>query len=149
MENEETQYISGEGDNFTKYLFSSKPKEKKTIKLELDPPDEGVQIGLHIFQELLMIFTLGMKYMYSQNKGPLNIGTLSNKELETMDQYFQSFGFTVEVNKFTIHDYLSNMKMPNYFKDKHLIKGDTPLKDIYYESLINNHIYRISFDFLM
>jgi len=40
------------------------------------------------------------------------------------------------------------MKLPNYFKDKHLIKDNTLLKDIYYETFINDFIYRITFDFL-
>ena len=40
------------------------------------------------------------------------------------------------------------MKVPNFFKDKHLIQEDTLLKDIYYETYVNDIIYRISFDFL-
>ena len=45
-------------------------------------------------------------------------------------------------------DYLNNIKLPNYFIDKHLIKDDTLLKDIYHEVTINYIIYRLSFDFL-
>ena len=38
MENEDTEYITGEGDDFITFLFSSNPREKNTVKLELDPP---------------------------------------------------------------------------------------------------------------
>ena len=97
---------------------------------------------------LLMIFTLGMKFCYKNDSGGLNISQIKKEELEEINQHFQSFGFTLLVERFTIHDYLSNMKTPNYFKDKHLIKETTLLRDIYYESVIEGYIYRITFDFL-
>ena len=147
MENEGTEYISGHGDDFITFLFSSNPREKNTVKLELDPPEKDVKIGQHLFQELLMTFIMCLKY-YKNEDESFNIDKISAENLETVNLHFQSFGFTVNVESFTVHDYLDNMKMPNYFKDKHLIKEDTLLKDIYYESLVDGYIYRIIFDFL-
>lgn len=147
MENKDTEYIEGSGDDFLNYIFSSEPRLKNSVKLILDPPNEGVKIGLHIFQELLMVFTMALKFVYSENES-LNISTISSEDINKINMYFQSFGHSVLVEKFTIHDYLSNMKLPNYFKDKHLIKDDTLLKDIYYETFKNDYIYRITFDFL-
>ena len=147
MENEDTEIISGKGDDFIIFLFSSEPKEKNTIKLELDPPNKGVQLGLHIFQELLMIFTMGLKFIYSKDN-ILSFQDLTDKDFEKMDKYFNSIGYTVIIEKYTLYDYLSNIKTPNYFKDKHLIDGNTLLKDIYYEIYIDKYIYRISFNFL-
>ena len=66
MEDKDTQYINGDADDFTIFLFSEKPKDKNTIKLELTPSENPIHIGLHIFQELLMIFTSGMKYLFSE-----------------------------------------------------------------------------------
>ena len=40
------------------------------------------------------------------------------------------------------------MKLPNFFKNKELIKDDTLLRDIYYETFVNDFIYRITFDFI-
>ena len=60
MENENTEYISGDADDFTIFLFSKPPKEQNSIKLELDTSKKEIHIGLHIFQELLMIFTSGI-----------------------------------------------------------------------------------------
>lgn len=147
MENEDTEYIEGNGDDFLKYIFSSEPREKNSVKLELDPPDEGVKLGLHIFQELLMVFTMGLKYLYSEGDD-LNISTISPQDIDKINKHFQSFGFSVLVEKFTIQDYLSNMKIPNLFKDKELIKEDTLLRDIYYETFVDEFIYRITFDFI-
>ena len=147
MENEDTEYIEGSGDEFLIFLFSSEPREKNSVKLELDPPKDGIKLGLHIFQELLMVFTMGLKYLYA-DKETLNISTISLEDIEKINKHFQSFGYTLNIDKFTVSDYLSNMKLPNYFKDKHLIEDNTLLKDIYYETSHNYIIYRVHFDFL-
>lgn len=147
MENDDTEYIEGNGNDFLKYIFSKEPGEKNSIKLELDPPDESVKLGLHIFQELLMVFTMALKYLYSDGEN-LNISTISSQDIYKINQHFNSFGFSVLVESFTIQDYLSNMKLPNLFKNKELIKDDTLLRDIYYETFTNDNIYRITFDFI-
>lgn len=147
MENEDTKYIEGNGDDFLKFLFSDEPRGKNTVKLELDPPDPGVKIGLHIFQELLMIFTMGMKCLYPESE-ELNISLITEEDIQKIHGHFQSFGFILQVEKFTVQEYLSNMKLPNYFKNQGLITDNTPLKDIYFEPFVQGFIYRISFDFL-
>jgi len=81
MENEDTEYIEGSGDEFLIFLFSSEPREKNSVKLELDPPKDGIKLGLHIFQELLMVFTMGLKYLYA-DKETLNISTISLEDIE-------------------------------------------------------------------
>ena len=151
MENEDTEYIEGSDSDFSSFLFSKSPREKNSIKLELDHPKKDVKIGLHIFQELLMIFISGMKYLYpdnNNNNNNLNISFLNNSDISLINKHFQSFGFVLIFEIFTIENYLSNMKLPNYFKNTHLIKDDTLLKDIYFEPCVNDKIYRISFDFL-
>tara|TARA_Y100000389_G_C17367578_1_gene467166 strand:- start:36 stop:482 length:447 start_codon:yes stop_codon:yes gene_type:complete len=147
MENEDTKYVDGDGDDFTIFLFSEKPKEKNSIKLELNPGNKDIKIGLMIFQELLMIFTAGIKYLFSKNE-KVDITSLNENDISLMNEYFASIGHIIIIETFTIEEYLSNMKLPNYFKDQHLIKDDTMLRDIYHETAINTKIYRISFDFL-
>ena len=147
MENEDTKYLNGDGDDFTIFLFSEKPKEKNSIKLELKQGDKDIKIGLMIFQELLMIFTAGIKYHFSKDE-KVDITKLSEEDINLMNEYFASIGFTINIDIFTIEEYLTNMKLPNYFKNQDRIKDDTLLKDIYYETAIDMKIYRISFDFL-
>ena len=65
-----------------------------------------------------------------------------------MNSYFKSIGFEIFLKKFNISEYLENIKLPNYFKDQHLIEDNTLLKDIYYETTLDLTIYRIYFDFL-
>ena len=147
MENENTEYMHGDADEFTIFLFSEEPKEKNSIKLELSPSKKDIHIGLHIFQELLMIFTSGMKYLFSE-KEKLDVTKLTKEDIDLMNQYFESMGFQVKVEVFTVIEYLDNMKLPNYFLKQDLIKEDTPLDAFYYETSLNDNIYRVFFDFL-
>ena len=148
MENEETEYKEGTNSEFLDFLFTEEPKQKNSIKLELDPAKKDVKIGLHIFQELLMIFTGGLKKLYGGDNGKVDITSLDIDDIMKINRYFESMGFTCNVEKFTIEEYLKNMKMPNYFLKQELITDTTPLKDIYYEISINYIIYRVTFDFL-
>jgi|TARA_B100001094_G_scaffold332846_1_gene406837 hypothetical protein len=148
MENEGTKYIDGNADDFTIFLFSKEPQEKNSIKLELSKPKEDIKIGLHIFQELLMIFTSGMKYLFGNGEETVSISKLSIDDITIINKYLASIGFIVIIEIFTIAEYLSNMKLPNYFKNKELIKDDTLLKDIYHEVVVDNQIIRVSFNFL-
>ena len=147
MENKETEYLNGDGDDFTIFLFSKQPMKPNTIKLQLNPDNKEIHIGLHIFQELLMIFTSGAKYLFSVNE-KLDITRLEEKDIELMNQYFQSIGFIILIEVFTISEYLDNMKLPNYFLKQELITENTPLDAFYYETSLNGKIYRISFNFL-
>lgn len=148
MENENTEYLDGDNDDFTIFLFSSKPKESNSIKLEVSKPSNGIHFGLHLFQELLMIFTSGIKYLFSNDEGNIDVSLLSETDIYLMNKYFQSIGFFIKLEKFSISDYLSNIKTPNYFINKELIQDNTPLNDFYYETHLNGFIYRIIFDFL-
>lgn len=147
MENKDTEYIDGDADEFTIFLFSEPPKGKNSIKLELSPSKKKIHIGLHIFQELLMIFTAGMKYLFSEEE-KLDVTKLEQKDVKLMNDYFESMGFQVNVEIFTISEYLDNMKLPNYFLKQELITENTMLDEFYYETTLNAKIYRIYFNFL-
>ena len=74
MEHKDTEYKEGNGEDFKHFLFSKPPQQKNSIKLQLDDPT--IKIALHIFQELLMIFTDGMKYLYGNDDGKVDISQL-------------------------------------------------------------------------
>ena len=142
----------GDGDDFTIFLFSHKPFEKNSIKLELDEPEEGKHIGLHIFEQLLQIFVDGLKYLYGDGsvQGKVDISKLTEKNIETMKQYFLSIGFHVILDTYDQTNYIAK---PDIFMFHNLIKEDTMLNEFYYEILTEDEnkvkiIYRISFKFL-
>lgn len=147
MEHTDTEYKEGDDSEFLDFLFTEIPQEKNSIKLELSPTEKDVQIGLHIFQELLMIFTGGLKKLFGE-KEKVDITILKPEDIQLMNKYFESMGFQCMVERFNVSEYLENMKMPNYFVNQELITDKTLLKDIYYETSINYIIYRVSFDFM-
>ena len=147
MEHTDTEYKEGNDSEFLDFLFTEIPQEKNSIKLELSPAEKNVKIGLHIFQELLMIFTGGLKKLFGE-KEKVDITILKPEDIQLMNKYFESMGFQCMVERFNVSEYLENMKMPNYFVNQELITDKTLLKDIYYETSINYIIYRVSFDFL-
>jgi len=141
----------GDGDDFTIFLFSHGVNEPNSIKLELGPPEKGVQIGLHIFQELLQIFVDGLKYLFSDsdNIGKVDINSLSVDDIDLIKRYFLSIGFKLILDVFDRKNYISR---PDIFNDKSLIKENTMLDEYFYEvvtydSSDQEKIYRVSFKF--
>ena len=144
--NNDVDVYEGNHDEFIKYLYSSNPKEKGTIKLELPLEDENKNIHLHVFEQLLMIFVDGLKFFYGDSNGKVTISELTQEDIEKVNCYFISMNYKVNLEVFqTIHEY--KFKFPNYFKNQENIKKDTPLKDFYYEIFNNqNCAFRISFE---
>jgi len=140
----------GDGDDFTIFLFSHGVNEPNSIKLELGPPEKGVQIGLHIFQELLQIFVDGLKYLFSDsdNIGKVDINSLSVDDIDLIKRYFLSIGFKLILDVFDRKNYVSR---PDIFNDKSLIKENTMLDEYFYEVVTyeddQEKIYRVSFKF--
>ena len=144
--NNDVDIYEGNHDEFIKYLYSSNPKEKGTIKLELPLEEENKNINLHVFEQLLMIFVDGLKFFYGDSNGKVTISELTQEDIEKVNNYFISMNYKVNLEVFqTIHEY--KFKFPNYFKNQENIKKDTPLKDFYYEIYNNlNCAFRISFE---
>ena len=142
----------GDADDFTIFLFSHKPFEKNSIKLELDEPEPGKHIGLHIFEQLLQIFVDGLKYLYGDGtlEGKVDISELTEENMETMKRYFSSIGFHVILDTYDQSNYVAK---PDVFMNHELIKEDTMLNEFYYQILTEDEnkvkiIHRISFKFL-
>ena len=120
---QETEYKEGNHNEFIQYLFSDSPKEKGMIELELPLSEEGKNIGLHIFEQLLMIFVDGLKYFYGEND-KVNINSLKEEDIKKVNEYFISMNYVVKLDYFpTMNEY--EFKYPNYFKNQEKITNET------------------------
>jgi len=138
----------GDHSNFIRFLYSSEPKEKGSIQLELPCSEEEKSHSLHIFEQLLMIFVDGLKYFHGDENQKVNVEKLSESDFEKISLYFKSISFTANVSVFE-NMYQYEFKHPNYFKDKKHITKDTQVKDFYYEIFSESQkVFRIQFDFL-
>lgn len=147
MENENTEYKDGDHNSFIEYVFKDKPKEKNSIKLELDPPNKNNNINKHIFEQLLQIFTDGMKYLYSDNENKVDIATLEIDSILKMKEYFESFGMELIFN---MYDQTNYVLKPYIYNSPELYNKSKSVNDFYYEIPLekNNQVlvYRISFN---
>ena len=147
MENENTEYKDGDHDSFIEYVFKNSPKEKNSIKLELDPPNKNNNINKHIFEQLLQIFTDGMKYLYSDNDNKIDIASLEIDSILKMKEYFESFGVELIFN---MYDQTNYVLKPYIYNNPELYNKSKSVNDFYYEITLekNNQIlvYRISFN---
>ena len=145
MAETKTDYKEGNHSQFIEYLFSDSPKDKGVIQLESTYIEPGKNIGLHTFEQLLMIFVDGLKYFYGENN-KVDINKLKKEDIEKVNEYFVSMNYKVNLEIFlTMNEY--KFKHPNYFKNQEHIKSETKLKDFYYEIFGQyNCAYRISFE---
>ena len=147
MENEDTEYKSGDHNTFIEYVFTENPKPKKTIKLELEPPNHGNNINKHIFEQLLQIFTDGMKHLYGDDEGKVDIVSLDIDSIIKMKEYFESFSVELIFNMYNQSDYV----LKPYIYDKpELYNKSKKVSDFYYEIPLEKEgeilVYRIGFE---
>ena len=91
MENKDTQYKTDENSSeFIEFLFSKKPQDKNSIKLQLDPPEKDKHIGLHIFEQLIQIFVDGLKYLYGDDN-KVNIQDLTEENINLMKKILYKY----------------------------------------------------------
>ena len=145
-----SEYKTGNENDFIEYIFSKQPQNKNTIKLELGGPNNDCDIGLHIFKQLLQIFTDSVLFLYSNNKKKIDVNELSSDNFSTLNKYFNSFGYELILNIYNSENFENKI---DYFKNHYLITKETLLKDFYYQiPSVNNIgeqlIYRISFRFI-
>ena len=147
MENENTEYKDGDHNSFIEYVFKNKPKEKNSIKLELDPPNKNNNINKHIFEQLLQIFTDGMKYLYSDNDNKVDIASLEIDSILKIKEYFESFGVELIFN---MYDQTNYVLKPYIYNTPELYNKSKSVNDFYYEIPLEKNnkmlVYRISFN---
>ena len=138
------EYKEGGHDEFIQYLFSDSPKPQGAITLELPLSEPNKNIGLHVFEQLLMIFVDGLKYFYGENE-KVNINSLTKEDIEKVNEYFISMNYVVKLDYYpTMNEY--QFKYPNYFKHQDKITNETQLEDFYYEVFNDlNSAFRIYF----
>jgi hypothetical protein len=136
-----------EEDAFIVYMFDSEPKPRDTIHLECPDIPEGKNTHLHIFEQLLMIYVGGLKHLWSDISGKVDLTSLTEENIKLMKEYFESINYKVTIQVFDLNNY--EFKFPDYFKCQAKITESTLLNDFFYESHgSDTNMYRISFDFL-
>ena len=128
-----TEYKEGNHDEFIQYLFTNEPKPQGAIQLESPLLEPGKNEGLHIFEQLLMIFVDGLKFFYKDESGKINLEDILNdrQEQEELHQ-------TVEIVNWLLLSEIFLEKLPLIFlqiKMNLLLGGSLSLFKIFKLSL--------------
>ena len=94
-----------------------------------------------------MIYVGGLKHLWSDSVGKVDLTKLTEENIHLMKRYFESIDYEVSIQVFDLNNY--EFKFPDYFKDQGKITDAIMLNEFFYESQgYDTKMYRISFDFL-
>jgi hypothetical protein len=99
----DTEYVDGGEQDIVQIaniLFLKKPQPARSVQLGF----EGLDLK-QIHEELLIFFTLGMKSLFSDSMGRVNLANLSDDHFSLVNQYFNSIGFNVYYKVYTESQY--------------------------------------------
>ena len=90
-------------DDFIKYMFDTEPKPKDSIQLECPdiPPNKNTH--LHIFEQLLMIYVSGLKHLWQNEDGKVDLTELTEDNIWLMKRYFESINYIVNIDVFDLN----------------------------------------------
>ena len=129
-------------DDLINNLFDNQPQPLKSIDIVFEDSDLK-----KLFESLLMIFTNGMKKLFGNSSGQVDLTKLSQDNIIFFNKYMNSFGIqlVIEIEQFSIllgSDY-EKLKYTNIN-----ITNNTKLNELKLPFLSNGLVYIISFDFI-
>ena len=121
-------------------LFSNPPGEVNTHLISFDTGNL-----IQLFESLLLIFTNGMKLLFGNSNGVVELDNLSEEDMELFQKYFNSIGylfyFDIYDDTNDNRDKTQSMKYTNLNLD-----SNSQLKELYFPLLCKDKIYLINFD---
>ena len=129
-------------DDLIDNLFDNQPQSIKSIDVVFEDSDLK-----KLFESLLMIFTNGMKKLFGNSSGQVDLTKLSEDNIIFFNKYMNSFGIqlVIEIEQFSI------LLGSDYEKIKYTnidITNNTKLNELKLPFLSNGLVYIISFDFI-
>lgn len=129
-------------DDLIDNLFDNQPQSVKSIDVVFEDSDLK-----KLFESLLMIFTNGMKKLFGNSSGQVDLIKLSEDNIIFFNKYMNSFGIqlVIEIEQFSI------LLGSDYEKIKYTnidITNNTKLNELKLPFLSNGLVYIISFDFI-
>ena len=123
-------------------IFSEPPGEPRSRTIAFDTNNLK-----QLFESLLIIFTNGMKLLFGNSQGVVELENLSEENITLVQSYYESMGFRFY---FDIYDDSNeNREKTQDMKYTNLIvTSQSRLKDFYFPLLSRGRIYLINFDYI-
>jgi hypothetical protein len=126
-------------------LFNNPPKEPKSFGIAFINKDNITDLK-EVFENLLILFTEGMKILYGNN-GTVNLDTLTENDINSFNKYMNSIGLKLLVDIRILEEGINQ----DYSKFKYSninITSRTKLNELKLPFLTQKKVYIISFDFI-
>jgi len=121
-------------------LFSNPPGEPNTHLISFDTGDL-----VQLFESLLLIFTNGMKLLFGNSRGVVELDKLEERDIELFQKYFNSIGFLFYFDVY--EDTNDNRNKTQSMKYTNLnLDSNSQLRELYFPLLVKDKIYLINFD---
>ena len=112
------------------YIFAKPPLPKNSIDLILGDTQE------EIHKTLLMFFTKGMKMLYGNQNGIVDLLSITKSQMKKVGKYFESIGIRLITHKQHHQQVIDEVSTKN------------SLKDYVFYLQVKQYIFQISFDYL-
>ena len=128
-------------DNIIYKIFSNEPMNSNEIELNFD----GIENAKDLFECLLMFLTNGLKTLYGDKNGIVNLNDLSRIEFFKVQKYFSSFGFELFYDKVIINN-INDLKL--HLNDYRNLPVNTKFNEYIFSIHCKPYVYKFRFDFL-
>ena len=126
-------------------LFNNPPKDPKSFGISFVNKDSNTDLK-EVFENLLILFTEGMKILYGNN-GTVNLDILTENDINNFNKYMNSIGLKLLVDIRVLEEGINQ----DYSKFKYTninITSRTKLNELKLPFLTQRRVYIISFDFI-
>lgn len=123
-------------------IFSQPPGEPRSRTIAFDTSDLR-----QLFESLLIIFTNGMKLLFGDSRGVVELENLSEQDINLVQEYYASMGFRFYFDVYEDsnenRDKTQEMKYTNI-----TLTSQSNLRDLYFPLLSKGKIYLINFEYI-
>lgn len=121
-------------------LFSNPPGESNSHNISFDTGNL-----VQLFESLLIIFTNGMKLLFGNANGVVELDKLNEEDIGLFQKYFNSMGFLFYFDVF--EDTNENRDKTQAMKYTNLnFNNNSQLRELYFPLLVKDKIYLINFN---
>ena len=126
-------------------VFTKLPSGPKSINVMFE--DLGLK---ELFEALLTFLVTGLKIRFpsEEDSEKVDLHLLTEDDLRKINQYMNSIGFSVKIEKFDLGEWLGVAS--SLFKDytKVIISNNTKLSELKCKFVVHGSMYVVSFDFI-
>jgi|TARA_Y100000389_G_C17143859_1_gene356285 hypothetical protein len=123
-------------------IFSEPPGEPRSRTIAFDTSNLR-----QLFESLLIIFTNGMKLLFGDSRGVVELENLSEENIHLVQEYYESMGFRFYFDVY--EDSNENRDKTQQMKYTNLtLTSSSSLKELYFPLLSRDRIYLINFDYI-